>query len=92
MTRGRIYLIDDNNLPYESIEEGLANAVYHKAYDEREPIEVRVEKEPDHLFRNLKQMKHMITLLPDYLSGKGSMIIKMKAWKMKLPRKQEIRY
>jgi ATP-dependent DNA helicase RecG len=32
------------NYPYEAIEEGLANAVYHKAYDEREPIEVRVEK------------------------------------------------
>lgn len=28
------------NFPYEAIEEGQANAVYHKAYDEREPIEV----------------------------------------------------
>ena len=33
------------NYPYEAIEEGLSNAVYHKGYDEREPIEVRVEKE-----------------------------------------------
>lgn len=30
------------NYPYEAIEEALANAVYHKGYDEREPIEVRV--------------------------------------------------
>ena len=32
------------NYPYAAIEEGLSNAVYHKAYDVREPIEVRVEK------------------------------------------------
>lgn len=31
------------NYPYEAIEEALSNAVYHKGYDEREPIEVRVE-------------------------------------------------
>ena len=30
------------NYPYEAIEETLANAVYHKGYNEREPIEVRV--------------------------------------------------
>ena len=30
------------NYPYEAIEEALANAVYHKGYNEREPIEVRV--------------------------------------------------
>jgi ATP-dependent DNA helicase RecG len=30
------------NYPYEAIEESLANAVYHKGYNEREPIEVRV--------------------------------------------------
>ena len=30
------------NYPYEAIEEALANAVYHKGYDEREPIEVRI--------------------------------------------------
>ena len=33
------------NWPYAAIEEALANAVYHKGYDEREPIEVRVEKD-----------------------------------------------
>ena len=33
------------NYPYAAIEESLANAVYHKAYDVREPIEVRVEKD-----------------------------------------------
>lgn len=30
------------NYPYAAIEESLANAVYHKGYDEREPIEVRI--------------------------------------------------
>ena len=30
------------NYPYEAVEEALANAVYHKGYDEREPIEVRI--------------------------------------------------
>lgn len=33
------------NYPYAALEEALANAVYHRAYDVREPIEVRVEKE-----------------------------------------------
>ena len=33
------------NYPYAAIEEDLANAVYHKAYDEREPIEVRINKD-----------------------------------------------
>lgn len=33
------------NYPYAALEEALANAVYHKGYDVREPIEVRVEKE-----------------------------------------------
>ena len=33
------------NYPYAAIEEALSNAVYHKAYDQREPIEVRVEKD-----------------------------------------------
>lgn len=31
------------NFPYAAVEEALSNAVYHRAYDEREPIEVRVE-------------------------------------------------
>lgn len=30
------------NYPYTAIEESLANAIYHKGYDEREPIEVRI--------------------------------------------------
>lgn len=30
------------NFPYEAIEEALANAVYHKNYEIREPIEVRI--------------------------------------------------
>lgn len=30
------------NYPYAALEEGLSNAVYHKGYDVREPIEVRV--------------------------------------------------
>lgn len=31
------------NYPFSALEEALANAVYHRAYDVREPIEVRVE-------------------------------------------------
>lgn len=31
------------NYPFAAIEEALSNAVYHRAYDVREPIEVRVE-------------------------------------------------
>lgn len=31
------------NYPYAAVEEALSNAVYHKGYNEREPIEVRVE-------------------------------------------------
>ena len=30
------------NYPYVAIEESLSNVVYHKGYDVREPIEVRV--------------------------------------------------
>lgn len=33
------------NYPYAAIEEALVNAVYHKAYDVREPIEVRIEND-----------------------------------------------
>lgn len=35
------------NYPFAAVEEALCNAVYHKGYDEREPIEVRVE--PDRI-------------------------------------------
>ncbi len=35
------------NYPFAAIEEALANAVYHRGYDEREPIEMRVE--PDRI-------------------------------------------
>ena len=38
-------LIGVYNYPYAALEEALANAVYHRAYDIREPIEVRVERE-----------------------------------------------
>jgi ATP-dependent DNA helicase RecG len=30
------------NFPYAAVEEALVNAVYHRSYEEREPIEVRV--------------------------------------------------
>lgn len=33
------------NYPLTAVEEALANAVYHKGYDIREPIEVRIEPE-----------------------------------------------
>ena len=33
------------NFPYAAVEEALSNAVYHRSYDEREPIEVRVEND-----------------------------------------------
>lgn len=31
------------NIPYRAIEEALVNAVYHRGYDTREPIEIRIE-------------------------------------------------
>ena len=33
------------NLPYAALEETIANAVYHRSYEEREPIEVRITPE-----------------------------------------------
>ena len=30
------------NMPYAAIEEALVNAVYHRSYEEREPVEVRI--------------------------------------------------
>lgn len=34
-----------SNFPLDAIEEALVNAVYHRAYDEREPIEVRIGRD-----------------------------------------------
>ena len=31
-----------SNFPYEAIEEAVVNAVYHRSYEEQEPIEVRI--------------------------------------------------
>ncbi|MBQ9058255.1 MAG: putative DNA binding domain-containing protein [Atopobiaceae bacterium] len=39
---GRAEAVRYFNYPYEALEEALANAVYHKGYETREPIEVRV--------------------------------------------------
>jgi ATP-dependent DNA helicase RecG len=33
------------NFPYAAIEEALVNAVYHRSYEEREPIEVRIGRD-----------------------------------------------
>jgi ATP-dependent DNA helicase RecG len=33
------------NFPYAAIEEALVNAAYHRSYEEREPIEVRISNE-----------------------------------------------
>jgi ATP-dependent DNA helicase RecG len=33
------------NYPFEAIEEALVNAIYHRGYDQREPVEVRVHPE-----------------------------------------------
>ena len=33
------------NYPYAAIEEALVNAVYHRSYEEREPIEVRISRD-----------------------------------------------
>lgn len=33
------------NYPYAAVEEALSNAVHHRAYDVKEPIEVRVEQD-----------------------------------------------
>jgi ATP-dependent DNA helicase RecG len=37
------------NYPYEAIEEALANAIYHKAHDDREPVEMRVMRDCIHI-------------------------------------------
>lgn len=33
------------NVPYAALEEALVNAVYHRSYEEREPVEVRITPE-----------------------------------------------
>lgn len=33
------------NFPFEAIEEAVVNAIYHRAYDVREPVEVRISPE-----------------------------------------------
>ena len=33
------------NFPYDAVEEAAVNAVYHRGYDTREPVEIRVERE-----------------------------------------------
>lgn len=37
------------NYPYQAIEEALVNAVYHRGYDVREPVEVRIMKDRIHI-------------------------------------------
>src|SRR3990172_11357670 len=32
------------NFPYDAIEEAVVNAVYHRGYDTREPVEIRLER------------------------------------------------
>ena len=34
-----------SNFPYAAIEEAIVNAVYHRSYEEREPIEVRISRD-----------------------------------------------
>lgn len=33
------------NYPYAAVEEAVVNAVYHRSYEEREPIEVRIDRD-----------------------------------------------
>ncbi|MFH0938059.1 MAG: ATP-binding protein, partial [Planctomycetota bacterium] len=33
------------NFPYQAVEEAIVNAVYHRSYEQREPIEVRITRE-----------------------------------------------
>lgn len=33
------------NFPYAAVEEALVNAVYHRSYEEREPVEVRISRD-----------------------------------------------
>jgi ATP-dependent DNA helicase RecG len=33
------------NFPYAAVEEAVVNAIYHRSYEEREPVEVRITPE-----------------------------------------------
>ncbi len=33
------------NFPYDAVEEAIVNAIYHRSYEEREPVEVRITPE-----------------------------------------------
>ena len=37
-----------HNVPYAALEEALVNAIYHRSYEEREPIEVQITRGGDH--------------------------------------------
>jgi ATP-dependent DNA helicase RecG len=40
--RGRAESTRVENIPYDAIEEAVVNAVYHRGYDTREPVEIRI--------------------------------------------------
>jgi len=42
---GRAEATRVENFPYTAIEEAVANAIYHRSYEEREPIEIRISKD-----------------------------------------------
>ena len=42
---GRAEAVRVANFPFEAIEEALVNALYHRSYEEREPVEVRISPE-----------------------------------------------
>ncbi|MBC8386031.1 MAG: putative DNA binding domain-containing protein [Candidatus Cloacimonetes bacterium] len=44
-TSGKAEAERNFNYPYEAIEEALVNAVYHKSYDQRNPVEVMIRKD-----------------------------------------------
>lgn len=40
--KGRAESSRVENIPYIAIEEAVVNAVYHRGYDVREPVEIRI--------------------------------------------------
>ncbi len=42
---GRAEATRVENFPYDAIEEAVVNAVYHRGYDTREPVEIRLERD-----------------------------------------------